>query len=409
MRVAARNFLEAANAVAASSAHALYPATNLYDGDPTCPWVAAAVGVSNLALTIDLADRGGYASAPGTFEAGVADVGEDRSTGGGSVVEETSLVYAGSKALKVLAGAGGVGRHVLSYTARPGETWRYSAWLRGDGTGSVRLRIFNPLTGHWWVSGAWTAVEGDVASRSTASYAESAGAVALEAYADIQDHDVPLEVHVVCTDSGQVGYADNVHVWPAWDLVSLHGHNWAPVHGVEVSGSDDGSAWTVLATAVPTRPACYALLDAAQAYRHVRVRATGVSPVRLYCGELRVGQAVAPVSKLGPVWSITETRPQVRHRSLAGYVSAATPVTDASRVLELPLVILTEAQQEALLDFIRATLHGVRSAVLVPDTSRPEVFLGRVGEEGYGLSRGPTTRHIGAAITWTEDGFPTVF
>lgn len=408
MRCSGRNFLRSANAVAASSSHALYPALNLYDGDPTCPWVAATSGVSNVAHTIDLADRSDYATAPGTYEAGVANVGENRSTGAGSVADEAALVHGGSKALKVLAGAGGIGRHVLTYTARPGEVWRYSVWLRGDGTGSARLRIFNPLTGNWWVSGAWSATEGDVAARSAASYAESTGAVTLEDYAAIQSHDVPLEVHVVCTDSGQVGYADDVFVWPSWDLVSLHGHNWAPRNGVEVSGSDDGSTWTVLTTVLPARPTCYAWLGALQAYRHVRVRAVGVSPVRPYLGELWVGHSVAPVAKIGPIWTIAEVRPQLRHQSFAGHIAASTPVADAPRTLELPLVLLDEDQQEALQAFLRSTLHGVQSAVLVPHTDRPEAVLGRMSEEGYSLSRGPTTRHLGAAIRWTEDGFPTV-
>jgi hypothetical protein len=389
--------------VTASSSHPLYPAAYLVDGKSTRPWIAAAAGTVDTTLAVDLEAGGGL----GDYESGITAAGEDRSTGGGSVAEETSIVHGGTKALKLLAGAGGVGRHVATYEARPGETWRYSAWLRGDGTGAARLRIYIPLTGKWWVNGAWQSAEGDVAANATTTWTEAAGAIVLEDYEAHQDRVVVLEVHLVCTTSGQVGYADDRNLWPAWDFVSLHGHNWPPAQGLELAGSADGSSWTVLTTGAATRPAAYVYRSSIENYRHVRLRAVGTSPVRLYAGEWWIGGSIAPVERLGELWTAVEERPQLRWRTLAGNVAAASPVTDAPRSLELPLKILSDAQRAALQAFVRGTLHGVEQAVLVPYLGDPDVYLGRMGE-AHALQRGPTTRHFGAALTWEESGFPTV-
>jgi hypothetical protein len=374
------------------------------DGDPTRPWIAASSGLSNVALTVDLALAvvgGGL----GSFETGYAASGEDRSTSGGSVADEASIVHGGSLALKVLAGAGGIGRHVLTYSTRPGETWRYSVWLRGDGTGSVRLRIRDPITGLWWVSGAWQASEGDAAARSTASWAEYTGAVTLDDYDAHQDREVPLEVHTVCTDSGQVGYADDIFFWPAWDLVSLHGHNWPPAQGIEVSGSADGSSWTVLSTGTPTRPACYVLLGALQTYRHVRVRAVGTSPVRLYAGELCVGQAIEP-SEYPLVARGLDLLPlQVRNR--AGRRQFVAHVSDPARSLRMRFEHATQAEHAAFRTSLwEASRWGADPVVVVPSTDEGDVFLGRLAEGLSVVRTGPEVHAV--ELVLEEDGFPTV-
>lgn len=406
MRFSARN-LAAAGAgtgVAASSSHSLYPASGLVDGDPTHPWIAASSGVTNAALTVDLAVAHG--ESPGGYESGYAAIGEDRSSGGGSLANEASIVHGGSGALKMLAGAGGVGRHVTTHTVRPGETWRYSAWLRGDGTGSARLRVYDPITGLWWVSGAWQASEGDVAARSTATWAEYTGAITIDDYDAHQVREFSLEVHTVCSDSGQVGYADDLYLWPAWDLVSLHGHNWPPALGCEVSGSDDGSTWTVLSTGTPTRPACYVLLDALQTYRHVRARAVGTAPVQLYAGELGVWQSVEP-SEYPLVDRNVDVLPlQVRRRAGRRQLIAHF-ATDAARSVRLRFEHATAADHNAFRAALwDASRWGADLVVVVPSTDEADVYLGRLAE-GLGVARGGPEVHA-IELLLEEDGFPTV-
>lgn len=406
MRYSARN-LAAAGAgtgVAASSAHALYPASKLVDGDPTHPWIAAASGVTNAALTVDLALAHGESA--GGYESGFAAIGEDRSSGGGSLADEASIVHGGAAALKMLAGAGGVGRHVTTHTVRPGETWRYSAWLRGDGTGSARLRVYDPITGLWWVSGAWQASEGDVAARSAATWAEYTGAITIDDYDAHQAREFSLEVHTVCTDSGQVAYADDLYLWPAWDLVSLHGHNWTPALGVEVSGSDDGSTWVVLATGTPTRPACYVLLGALQAYRHVRARAVGTSPVQLYVGECWVGQTV-DFGGFQPDWREREMRPQVRLTTAARRQIVTSYMTDPARGLDLTFRLFTAAQGRALRALVESAAGGASLVAVIPTDDEPGVYLVRAGDVAE-VTRGETRERRTVKLALDEDGSPTV-
>lgn len=410
MRYSARN-LAAAGAgtgVAASSSHSLYPASGLVDGDPTHPWIAAVVAVTDAALTADLALAHG--ESPGGYESGFAAIGEDRSTGAGSLADEAAIFHGGAGALKMLAGAGGVGRHVTTHTVRPGETWRYSAWLRGDGTGSARLRVYDPITGLWWVSGAWQASEGDVAARATATWAEYTGAIAIDDYDAHQVREFSLEVHTVCSDTGQVAYADDLYLWPAWDLVSLHGHNWPPALGVEVSGSDDGSTWTVLATGTPTRPACYVLLAALQTYRHVRARAVGTAPVQLYAGELWVGQSVAPAQSFAPTHRQGASLPQVASQTAAGRRHLVAYTTDPVRTLELEFFARdSDAAVELQCQIIWATRQGADSLVVIPVDGRPEVYLVRVVEPLEESVRALRTGHGHAfRLALAEDGFPTV-
>lgn len=413
MRYSTRN-LAAAGTVAASSVHSSYPASHLVDGDSVRPWIAAAAGAVDTALTVDLADRAGYSSPPGSYEAGVAAVGENRSSGGGSIADEVALTHGGTKALKVLGGAGGVGRHVITYAARPGETWRYSAWLRGDGTGFARLRIYDPLTGKWWVNGAWQTIEGDVAARSLASYAESVGAVTLEGYAAHQTSDVPLEVHVVCADSGQVGYADDVYLWPTWDLASLHGHNWPPRQGIEVSGSADGSAWTVLATGAATRPAAYVLRSTPEIYRHVRVRAVGASPVQLYAGELWVSQSTPVARSFAPQHREREIRARLLQVTVAGRRHVAVYSDQPRRELELTFEVEGPAAGQALRDGLwRATRGGADPLVVVPDDTEGEAYLCRLDEDFAAsidlLRPGTVDSHLyQVEVRLSEEGHPTV-
>lgn len=407
MRFSARNLAAAGSGtgVAASTSHSLYPATGLVDGDPTHPWVASASGAVDAALTVDLALAHG--ESPGGYESGFAAVGEDRSTGGGSLADEASIVHGGSAALKMLAGAGGVGRHVTTHTVRPGETWRYSAWLRGDGTGSARLRVYDPITGLWWVGGAWQASEGDVAARSTASWAEYTGAIALDDYDAHQVSEFSLEVHTVCSDSGQVAYADDVYLWPAWDMVALFGHNWPPAQGVEVSGSADGSAWTVLATDKATRPAAYVLRTAAlETYRHVRVRAAGTATVHLYAGELWVGQTV-DFGGFAPDWREREMRPQVRLATAARRQIVASYTTDPARGLDLTFRLFTAAQGLALRALIEAAAGGASLIAVIPTDDEPQVYLVRVGD-ATDVARGEARERRVVRFAMDEDGFPTV-
>ena len=407
MRIGRRN-LAAAGTVTATSTHSSdYAAAYLVDGDPTRPWIAAE-GASAVALRVDLDALLGV----GGFEA-AALPGTDESTGAGSIDIEGSITHAGDQALKMLAGAGGVGRWSGTVTARPGEAWNLSVYLRGDGTGSARLRIEDTVTGQWYVGGAWQASEADYAARSATSYAETEVSFTVSDEDEHQLEEIPIRIHLLCSDSGQVAYADELAAWPSWDTVAIVGHNVRPRQGVTVY-SVTGASWgsgTLLGTLTkPQRPACYYRHASQVATRYLEVIFPGVAEEQLYAGELHVAQSLELARSFGTSHQRGAALPQVAMEAAAGRRHITAYTTDPIRTLELTFFATDSDEAEELqAQLFWACRQGADAFLAIPDDDRPDVYLVRVIEPLESTVRrlrtgdGHTFR-----VRLAEDGFPTV-
>lgn len=449
MRVSPRNYLRTGTVTATSEATG-YPATYAADGDTTRPWVAIA-GAADVALRGDL-DLGQGAGEFEAWSGGVPvdgdgnAVGVDLSDGPGSIAEEGSIVHGGSKALKLLAGSGGVGRFKLYFPVRAGETVHVGAWLRGDGTGVARLRVRDPITDKWWDptanggAGGWTATETDAATQTTTTWTEkSVPSIVLADFAAHQVDAFNLEVHLLCNTSGQVGYADDVACWPSWDLVVLHGHNITPGLGIELRANDadswadesafqedafqsdafqqeQGSGDLVASVDVsagdapPRRPACYLLLDEVRAERYLEIKFPGTHPTQLYVGEAHVGISEETDPSFRPTHSARAALPQVVVQTPAGRRHVSSYTTDPVRGLTLSFMARTfDEARELQQSLLWATRQGTELLAVVPIEDGPEVYLARVVEpleESVQLLRSSHAHNFSVALA--EDGFPTV-
>lgn len=406
------NFVEGAAAVTPSAtADTRFPITRLYDGLSSLIFAFGSL-TTDPYVTVDMDRLGGL----GGFEtfaggSGGAPTGwTEANTGTGSVIQETSTVHGGSSAAELDGGASGVGLIYREWTARAGQRFTLDAWLRGNGTQTARIRIQNRQTGKYLTSGgAWQTAAIDCATRATASYAQSVLAFQVESWTLCQASTVTMRVSILCNENGAV-FVDDVFVYPTVNVLSLHGHNVAPLNVVELHSSTDAFASNDVteATLTPLQGRFYSYLSSPIAKRHLRLKFVGTNPAIIYAAEM-IASYLEQATQ-GPEWGIEQkaVESQIRNESETGDVTVHARGPHERVMLKLAFVAKTEAAYKELRnEIVRRCRGGIYPALIVPIDDEDLIVLGTL-DDSWEARRQFVTRWTNDDLAVAERPFPIV-
>lgn len=364
------------------STASLYPLTNLYNRRPDKPWrcngVGSAVPTNTFKIDTLLLTNADFETYSSGFTGWTSSV-----TGTGAIADEGSLVHAGSHAAKFVPG-NGTAYLYQDVTVRSGEIIYVYAWLRGDGTGAVDVRLQLLETGQYYASGAWSTTPGDWATRTTASYAQSQEAVTIPAYTATLRDTLTLRVRIGCDDAGQVAYVDDASVTLGVDWLSIHGHNLDPSSTIAVTSSWDDSSYTAITDLTPTvtQPAFYALDGAATHGRWWKVAVTTPSLAGYYA---YIGELILGCSESGAVnvrhpgvsaWDQVMDQEQASVATAGGYEWRYARRDRPRRSRRLPIRVTTLADWKSIEQSILWRASG-SPIVIAPDSTETDVLYGQ--------------------------------
>lgn len=376
------NILEQSVVTSSPSAHAVDGLSGLSDGRPSIPTRFVSIPTNGyFQWDSNRSANGGLESAP--------LVGwVDRSQGAGfSIADEPTLVNAGAHALKLITAAVGSSFAQGTYDileVRAGQRCWWTCALRGDGTRTARFRIQNLVTGKYWNGTTWQTAAFDLATRSTATYATTSGVLTVESYAACRRPSglVTLRLIAIATDAtAGAAYADDMYIGPSWDLFSIHGHRYLdPVVTCEVLSGTDGSTFpTTRATPTIYQPSFYSWLATPSDDRYGRIRFPGTALDLITIGEGFVGQALSLQEPENWPIEMKEIEPDVHMETETGDAWVYTKTYHNRRALGMSFEFATHVAQEEARDEVFRRSRGRKTPmVIVPDTTRPEVILGRI-------------------------------
>jgi hypothetical protein len=406
------NFLEGAAAVTPSAtADTRFPITRLYDNLSSLIFAFGTL-TTDPYVTVDL-DRLGATGGFESFTGGGTGtpVGwTEADTGTGSVIQETSNTHSGSSAVALAGGASGVGLIYKDFTARAGQRFMLDVWLRGNGTQTAKCRVQNLTTGKYLTSGgAWQTASAEAASRTTASYAQTQLAFTVENWTLCQASTVTIRVSVLCTENGTV-YADDVCVYPTLNIVSVHGHNIAPLNTVELHSSTDAfsSNDVTEATLTPLQGRFYSYLSSPITKRYMRLKCVGTNPAIIYCAELLLSYIEQATQ--GPEWGVEmrSVESQIRNESEAGDVTVHAREPHERMLLKLAFVAKSEAAYKELRDeIVRRCRGGIYPMLIIPIDGEDIIVLGTL-EDAWEVRRQFITRWTNDDLAIAERPFPIV-
>lgn len=234
------NALTSAVSVTASLEDPNYPISAVKDGRLSVAFKSAAGSNPTISANLDVLTNG-------NFNTSTLASWTDASSGGGSTSEEGTIVVSG-KALKMTtSGGASTASRYQDVLIRAGKKYNISAKLRGDGTRTARLRLYFPEYGYYVDNaGALSAAATDVASNATTSYVKSTVSFSTPSASLLLGSKtvVARVILINNTASGGSAYADDVALWPSWNMVSIHGHNLKPATVVSVISSPDNFSTT---------------------------------------------------------------------------------------------------------------------------------------------------------------------
>lgn len=271
--------------LSSTSADALFPLANLYDGQPGRPFrfASAAAGVI---LKKDV----NAITNPG-FETSTLSGWTDRKLGTGTVAETTTAaeVHSGTKAAD-LTGTDTSNYGALSQdiTVQPGELWKLDCWIRATVAGTGKVFLQNLTTGKFYSAGAWGAAQAEATSHNTTTYTNKTVNFTIEDYDTVGDDSCTLRITLYC-DDGEACF-DDVLLIPGVNFTSVHGHNLGPIAPV-LASSDDDSAYTTRISPTVKRGAFYGYDSTVQYARYWRLTFGGTNLSAIYVGEWVLGRA----------------------------------------------------------------------------------------------------------------------
>jgi hypothetical protein len=379
------NLLARASVVGATSEATGYPLSYAYDGRSSEEFRFASA-VADGAVTADL-----NLIANGSMETSTLSGWTDRSVGtSNSIGEELTNFDTGAKAMKMIlttAGASNYAQGTWDVSVRAGERMTLNARLRGNGTVYARIRVRNLQTGKYLTSGgAWGTVQ-DAGTRQTASYATTAITFTVETFAQCLGPTATLRVTVLANEASNTGtvYADNVYLWPSWDLMSMHGHNVYPTITAQArSSTDNFSGSDVLkATFTLAAPTCYAYLGVTPCDdRYARLKFVGTPHEAIRLGEIVVARVTALARPPSDGAELTYSHPDIVSETAAGEQYVRPLAEWPRRVFALKFNRLSATQKaEAENEVFRRSAGRAYPLLVVPDTSLADVLLARIDRD----------------------------
>lgn len=394
--------------IVTSSASSLYPKTYLYDRWASNPFLFnAAAADDNITIDLNLVTNGG-------FESGVTGW-TDSSVGASNAGSAEAVIFNdGAGALKLTVTTTGGSNKAERYrdiTVRAGEYLNPSVALRGDGTRTVRARLYIPSTGQYVTSaGALTTTPTDFATRSTATFATTAGTeVRMPTFAVARRDTFTLRLIVYMDGSAAgVGYADSFYVWPSVDFFSLAGHNIDPVVTVQLNRDTAAfaGAGTLEQAVTVYRPSFYHALGTRRTDRYWQVKFSGTNTSAIYVGELVLTQKLQLTYGYMDGLQGEYANAQVRSTSDMGDVQVFLMSAEETRHWVAPFDH-DETSFEELRDVLRRSALGAHPIIFVPDSTDAEVCIyGRVGPQ-WSFSAPNPVQFTGGDLDIYESPFPT--
>lgn len=395
--------------LAAGTSAAAYPLANLYDGRPGKPWRGGAAAASflfqvdgNLALNGDM---------EAAFVSGAPPGWTASNTGTGAATRDTTH-NSGTYGCKLTAGTG-TSSIYYDLTARPGEKITVTVAFKGDGTGTMRAKLRNLTTGFHLTSGSsWQRNSTDFATRSASTWATTTLSPTVEVYSTVLSDTCTLRLTIHLDDATQVGYADDVYLWPWVDFASIHGHNLGQATTVQLDSSDDASSWTTEATLTLAQPAFYSLLSAAVGHRYYRLNLSDLVALTVpVVGEAVIGQTIAlsrtPRHPESAPWDEGLSYPQVRAVTPAGAQFVASRTSRSVRRRAFEFIARDQATVDELVEVIwRRTSGGATPGVLIPYDSEPVALFGR--PLAVSQPRRVSDLSWSTIVDWSEEPGPVV-
>lgn len=380
----------------AGSANPLYPIGGLSDDDPGSPYVGAAAAANTITVDLQQAENAGFeswpdgASAPPEFWTLVS-----------GAVDRTTTKHSGTYAMMVTEGK----VQYQDWTVPSGEETTVAVWARGGGDGeTARLRVYNPVTGHWLASnGTWGVVEVDAVTEDAITYQAKSITFTVEPVSTTLRDTVPLQIFAVCIESAGQGFFDDLELRPSLDLVAFFCASLIPAQTITVSRSSDGSAYTTEALTLTTssygRP-FYGRYAAFKAYRYWRVAITA-GHAATSIGELVLAQTQALADPRHPSIAphpASETQGQTRAQGRTGRPWIQGLSRSPRRASSAyPLLASTLAVLEAWLDLsLRRSRYGALPSLLIPWDAEAEILWCTLSESA------PITR-VETIDRWTAE------
>lgn len=378
------NALRGATFSSSPAADTLFPfSTGVADGDPGTIGAFGSLTTDPMVWAdIDLfAGTGGYEVFSGSSPLGW----NEADSGTGDVTQESTIIHSGSFAARFSAGSGlaSIYRDAL---LRAGQAVFYSLAMRGDaGVGRVKLTVRNLHSGNYMNSGAWGAMANDAENQSGTSYVLHPLSFNIESVAACGGIVRPYVRFELRNDNTTtLSFADSFYLVPQITFCSIHGHNIDPRSVVELRGSTDNfsSSDVLIATLTPRQPGFYATF-AAQTYRYYRLKFVGTNTGSgiIYVGEWWLGNPLTLQQPPDFPINVPMRDAQVRGASTPWggvYSVGVGPAGRPSRGLELSFRQHSDAAVTEFIEEIYLRSSGGFPLVVVPDTNKPDVYLGKI-------------------------------
>jgi hypothetical protein len=374
------------------AADALFPVTNLYDGTGAPFRWATTDNLYELELDIN------QMGANWNFSTWSGGLPTSWSTSG-TVTEEVVIALSGSS-VRLSAGA----KIWKDITVRPGQIFYPEFSFYRTHGGTARMYIQNMDTGKFLVGGTpntWDATELEFYDMVTGSSintwsVNTAQSFQVESYEACGQKDL-VTLRIAFTTSANYVYLDSLVLVPKINFVGFFGHTIAPKYSDISAGPFGGS----MSSGTLATPACYiynanGIVTTANRRFIVSVEWPSGGPVITgtggdatappSIGELVVGQAEAftlqPSHPGISPWQFSETMPQVRNRTPGGTTYSTALSGYPKRSVVLPYHAVSEAEdKELLIGTYRRSAFGAVPVILVPDTTKTYVIMGRIPEK----------------------------
>jgi hypothetical protein len=373
------------------TAESSFPLTNVYDMLASEPLIFTAAGTPRR-ITVDL----DYLQDQGAFESLTGWTDADAGTGVSALDASPRPGSGGTNAVKLTCGATGAANKAERYkdvTVPAGKKIKLYAYHDSDGTGVARLIIQNLRTGYYLTAaGAWSAtIDYAIASTSTA-YPQSTVTFTVQSFSTCKADEVTLRITVQNITATSDVWFDEVHLVPAVDVTSIHGHNFPPSATITVLSSDDNfSTSTTRFTLTGAIPSCGEVLGAVVYARYWRLNiadslATPQAAWRL--GEWILGETYTLTQQprhpgVAP-WSFSKTLPQVANATELGEETRIPLTEDGQRTRTYPFRdVVTSTLTTDLDEVVERSRYGTRSWLLIPDDTGTEALLVRLSGNGW--------------------------
>lgn len=371
------NIITGAESITPTSENTNFPEANLRDGliSRSFKFNAAAADDD---VVVDLNHcLGGDMETWGV--ATIPDNWTDRSTGDGAISEEVTIVNGGSSSAKLVTTTG-TAVMTQDITVKAGSAWSITGALYEAGNDTIRIRVQNLETGSYLTSGeAWQAGSTDWFTRTAASWSTSGPSTfTVEAYSVGLRAEYTIRVMVTMEGgSGEIGYVDDLYLWPHWDFAAVMGHNLGGMI-TATAQSDDNSGFSSATTQITftvARPHFYGEPSAMVTERYLRFNFAGTNHTPIALTELVAGQKVTGQTHLLTPFTGSASMANTAEESRAGQVFRKSLADNPREGVTLAF-LMTQAQYDTYREeLLLATKYGQEPVVLVPDDSSSDVYF----------------------------------